>query len=86
MLTSVNKLLLLVSPFQKFFKNVLLRNSSKTFKKVNRFIIGERDNYLCQMLPWLVRLSDCIFYLLRLFNFCLLNFSIYVVLPYTMVK
>jgi len=26
------------------------------------------------------------FYLLRLFNFCLLNFFIYIVLPYTMVK
>ena len=36
----------------------------------NRFInrYGETDNYLCQMLRWLVHLSDCIFYLLRLFN------------------
>jgi len=42
----------------------------------NRFInrYGETDNYLCQMLRWLVRLSEGIFYLLRLFNFCLLNF------------
>ena len=54
----------------------------------NRFVnrYGETDNYLCQMLRWLVHLSDCIFYLLRLFNFCLLNFFIYVVLPHTMVK
>ena len=55
----------------------------------NRFInrYGETDNYyLCQMLRWLVYLSDSIFYLLRLFNFCLLNSFIYVVLPYTMVK
>jgi len=37
MLTSVNKLLLLVSPFKKFFKNVLLRNFSKTFKKSKSF-------------------------------------------------
>jgi len=29
----------------------------------NRFInrYGETDNYLCQMLRWLVRLSECIF-------------------------
>jgi len=29
----------------------------------NRFIsrYGETDNYLCQMLRWLVNLSDCIF-------------------------
>jgi len=42
----------------------------------NRFInrYAETDNYLCQMLRWLVPLSECIFYLLRLFNFCLLNF------------
>ena len=42
----------------------------------NRFIdrYGETDNYLRQMLRWLVRLSECIFYLLRLFNFCLLIF------------
>ena len=35
----------------------------------NRFInrYGETDNYLCQMLSWLIHLSDCIFYLLRLF-------------------
>ena len=54
----------------------------------NRFInrYGETDNYLCQMLCWLVHLSDCVFYLLRLFNFWLLNFFIYVVLPHTMVK
>ena len=39
---------------------------------INRY--GETDNYLCQMLRWLVRLSEGIFYLLRLFNFCLLNF------------
>ena len=42
----------------------------------NRFINrhGETDNYLCQMLRWLVRFSKCTFYLFRLFNFCLLNF------------
>jgi len=39
----------------------------------NRFI-----NRFCE--------TDNYFYLLRLFNFCLLNFFSYVVLPYTMVK
>ena len=34
----------------------------------------------------LVHLSDCIFYLLRSFNFCLVIFFIYVVLPHSMVK
>jgi len=31
----------------------------------NRFInrYGETDNYLCQMLRWLVHLSDCIFFI-----------------------
>jgi len=43
-------------------------------------------DYLCQTLRSLVHLSDCIFYLLRLFNFCLLIFLHYVVLPHTMVN
>ena len=53
----------------------------------NRFInrYGETYDYLCQMLRWLVRLSECIFGLLRLYNFCLLNLFICCVLPYTMV-
>jgi len=34
------------------------------------------------MLRRLVRLSECIFYSLRLFNLCLLNLFIYVVLGY----
>jgi len=42
----------------------------------NRFInrYGETDNYLCQMLRWLVRLSEGIFYLLRLFFFLFTKF------------
>ena len=39
----------------------------------NRFInrYGETDNYLCQMLRCLVRLSDCIFiYCVRLISVC----------------
>jgi len=48
----------------------------------NRFInrYGETDNYLSLIylnyLSHLVHLSDCIFYLLSLFNFCLLNFFV----------
>jgi len=53
----------------------------------NRFInrYGETDIYVKCCADLFISLT-VLFYLLRLFNFCLLIFFIYVVLPHTMVK